>query len=67
MTVSTAIFGKGNGKDAARKNVITFFRKRLLFRELYPKKRFSKSQMKTVPMAVRDVHTADIPPASDTV
>lgn len=66
VTVSTAISGKENGKDAARRNVITFYRKRLQCRELYPKKRFRKSQMKTVPATVKDVHTADIPPASDT-
>lgn len=34
VTVSTAIFGKGSGKDAARKNVITFFQKILQHQKL---------------------------------
>ena len=66
VTVSTAISGKGSGKDAARRNVITFSRKRCQCRKLYQKKRFGKNKMKTAPMAVKDVHTAGIPPASVT-
>ena len=66
VTVSTVISGKGSGKDAARRNVITFSRKRCQCRKLYQKKRFGKNKMKTAPMAVKDVHTAGIPPASVT-
>lgn len=66
VTVSTVIFGKGSGKAAARRNVITFSQKIFQHRELRQEKYFNKSQIKIMLTTAKGVHMADIPPASVT-
>lgn len=67
VTASTVISGKGSGKDAARRNAITFFRKEKqhlqMFREIFGHRNLAK----VVAVPAIAVLMAGIPHASATV
>lgn len=58
MNVSTAISGKGNGKDAARRNVIIFFRRKNRNQKLCRGNHLCGNQAE--PGTVRNVHMENI-------
>ena len=67
MTVNTAISGKESGKAAARRNVITFFWRKVRDQRMFPKILCRRNLAEMAVAAVKDVHTAGIPHASVTV
>ena len=67
VTVSTAISGKESGKAAARRNVITFFWRKVRDQRMFPKILCHRNLAEMAVAAVKDVHTAGIPHASVTV
>ena len=64
VTVSTVISGKGSGKDAARRNAITFFRKEKRHQQMFQEILCHSNLAKMVLAPVKAVHTADIPHVS---
>ena len=66
VTVSTVISGKGSGKDAARRNAITFFRKEKRHQQMFQEILCHSNLAKMVLAPVKAVHTADIPHVSAT-
>ena len=67
VTVNTVISGKESGKAAARRNVITFSRRRVRHQWMFPKILCRRNLAKLAVTAARDVRMAGIPPASVTV
>lgn len=67
VTVNTAISGKESGKAAARRNVITFSRRRVRHQWMFPKILCRRNLAEMAVAAVKDVHTAGIPHVSVTV
>ncbi len=67
VTVNTVISGKGSGKAAAKKNVITFSRRKVRDQWMFPKILCRRNLAKLALAAARAVHMAGIPHASVTV
>ena len=67
VTVNTVISGKESGKAAARRNVITFSRRRVRHQWMFPKILCRRNLAEMAVAAVKDVHTAGIPHVSVTV
>ena len=66
VTVSTVISGKGNGKDAARRNVITFSRKENRHRQIFQGIPCHRKLAKMAAVTAKAVLMAGIPHASAT-
>ena len=64
VTVSTVISGKGNGKDAVRRNAITFCREKKRHHQIFREILCHRNLAKMVLASVKAVHTADIPHVS---
>jgi hypothetical protein len=60
QTVCTVISGKGSGKDAARRNAITFFRKEKRHHQMFRKILCHRNLAKMALVPVKAVHMADI-------
>lgn len=67
VTVGTVISGKGSGKAAARRNVITFSQRKVRDQRMFPKILCRRNLVKLAVTVARAVHTADIPLVSATV
>ena len=66
VTVNTAISGKESGKAAARRNVITFSRRKNRYQRMFPEILCRRNLAKLAVTAAKDVRMAGIPPASVT-
>ena len=66
VTVSTVISGKGSGKAAVRRNVITFSRRKNRYQRMFPEILCRRNLAKLAVTAAKDVRMAGIPPASVT-